>query len=265
MYNEDSLDTLCAALTYAMGIEPPEHAAEPNRVLTGYIDSILQGKKAERVFIYNPDAVAQWIIEKHPAFIQEVAECTELRLPLRSPMPSVTPVCFATMYTGAQPQVHGIQKYERPVIKTDSLFDAALRAGKRVAFVARNKGSMAMIYQQRNMDYYLFDTIEQVNAKAAQLIIEDNYDLIITYNGNYDAKVHSHGPESKEALAELRTNARIYGMFDALIENCWKKHTSLVGFCMDHGAHEIDDGLGSHGLEMPEDLNIIHFFKARMG
>ena len=42
----------------------------------------------------------------------------------------VTPVCFGTMYTGAQPAVHGIQKYEKPVIQIDTIFDALIRAGK---------------------------------------------------------------------------------------------------------------------------------------
>jgi hypothetical protein len=30
---------------------------------------------------------------------------------------------------------------------------------------------------------------------------------------------------------------------------------------MDHGCHEIDGGHGSHGLDMPEDINIVHLYK----
>ena len=30
----------------------------------------------------------------------------------------------------------------------------------------------------------------------------------------------------------------------------------LYGFMPDHGCHEIDGGAGSHGLMMPEDMNI---------
>ena len=33
-----SLDSVCAALTYAMGIDAPECAAAPNAMLTEYID-----------------------------------------------------------------------------------------------------------------------------------------------------------------------------------------------------------------------------------
>ena len=62
----ESLDTVCAALAYAMGIEPPEHAAEKNRALSDYIDKVFGGEKADRVVMFNPDAVARWIYEKYP-------------------------------------------------------------------------------------------------------------------------------------------------------------------------------------------------------
>ena len=51
-------------------------------------------------------------------------------------------------------------------------------------------------------------------------------------------------------------------MFSALIDTHWKNHDTLVGFAMDHGCHEIDDGSGSHGLAIEEDLNIVHLYKA---
>jgi hypothetical protein len=35
----------------------------------------------------------------------------------------------------------------------------------------------------------------------------------------------------------------------------------LCGFAMDHGCHEIDGDNGSHGLDMEEDLNIVHLYK----
>ncbi len=62
--NKKSLDTLCAALCYAIGIEAPNMAAEANPDLCEYIDKVLDGKKADRIFMYNPDAIAQWVYEK---------------------------------------------------------------------------------------------------------------------------------------------------------------------------------------------------------
>ena len=50
MLNERSLDTLCAALADAIGIERPEHAAEPNEILSAYINEKMGGKKVDRIF-----------------------------------------------------------------------------------------------------------------------------------------------------------------------------------------------------------------------
>ena len=42
--NQNSLDSLCAALSYAMGIEPPECAAAPNTYLCEYINEANYGQ-----------------------------------------------------------------------------------------------------------------------------------------------------------------------------------------------------------------------------
>ena len=168
----------------------------------------------------------------------------EKEIPLCTVMPSVTPVCFGTMYTGAQPAVHGIQKYEKPVIVSHSV-----------------KSSMSIIFQERDMDYYICERVDEAAAVAAELIIKDEHDVIIFYNGNYDFKMHKFGPESKEALAELRCNARAFDQVNWLVKKHWSKHNTLVGFAMDHGCHEIDGNCGSHGLDMEEDLNILHLYQ----
>lgn len=259
--NDLSLDTVCSSLAYAMGIRSSDVAAEASRKLNTYIDESLAGKKADRVFMYNPDAIGQWIYRKYSSLLRKAIERTELEVPFCTVMPSVTPVCFGTMYTGAQPEVHGIKKYEKPVIKIDSIFDSLIRQGKKPVIIAETDSSMSKIFLERDMDYFIYDTIEEVNAKAIEVILEDKYDFIAVYNGNYDSVMHKHGPESIEALSELRVNAEIYAMFDTLISEHWKKHNSLVGFAMDHGCHEIDGNSGSHGLDMPQDLNIVHLYK----
>ena len=43
--NKNSLDTICAALAYAMGIEPPALAAEKNSELAAYIDTVFGGEE----------------------------------------------------------------------------------------------------------------------------------------------------------------------------------------------------------------------------
>lgn len=261
--NPDSLDTICAALAYAAGVEVPACAAEKNRELSAYIDEVFGGERADRIVMYNPDAIAQWIYEKYSDYLKNATNFDAKKVYLAAAMPSVTPVCFGTMYTGAQPSVHGIQKYEKPVIKIDTLFDAYLRAGKRVALITYRQCSLGKIYLERNIDYYHFEDegIASVNAKAMELILRDEHDLIVIYNGNYDGIMHKFGPESSRALAELRVNDHAFGVISSLIRTHWKHHNTLLGFAMDHGCHEIDGGCGSHGLDMPEDLNIVHFYK----
>ena len=179
-------------------------------------------------------------------------------------MPSVTPVCFGTMYTGAQPEIHGIQKYEKPVIKIDTIFDRLIAAGKKVARITYGKCSLGKIYLERNIDYYNFDEggIAAVNAKAMEVILRDEHDFIVIYNGNYDSVMHKTGPESIEALGELSANCRAFAMFSEIIKEHWQGYNTLAGFAMDHGCHEIDDNCGSHGLDMEEDINICHLYKA---
>lgn len=260
--NKTSLDTLCGALAYAIGVEAPKESAEKNEELAKYVDEIFGGEKADRIFMYNPDAIGQWLYEKYDYLFATADFRADLKLPFKTVMPSVTPVCFGTMYTGAQPEVHGIQRYEKPVIKIDTIFDALIRAGKKpVILAASAKCSLANIYLERDMDYYIYPTFEEVNAKATQLILEDKYDFYVVYNGNYDSRMHKTGPESVEALSEIKANCRTFGMFSEMIKEHWKNHNTLVGFAMDHGCHEIDENSGSHGLDMVEDLNIVHLYK----
>ena len=263
MLNPNSLDTVCAALTYAMGVDAPRQAAPGNGLLTQYIDEIFAGEKADRVFMYNPDAIAQWIYEKYAGFCGGLDSYTDIKVPLCSVMPSVTPVCFGTMYTGTQPAVHGIQSYTKPVITVDTLFDALIRAGKKPALISYGNASLSKIYLERDMDYFICEEGDEdaANAIAAELILRDAHDFILVYNGNYDAKMHKFGPEGVEALVELRHNVHSFCTLSRLIQRNWKHHNTLVGFAMDHGCHEIDGGCGSHGLDMEEDLNIVHLYK----
>ena len=261
--NSNSLDTICAALAYAMGINPPKFAAEKNPELANYVDKIFDGKKADRIIMYNPDAIAQWIYEKYPQYLDLVKANSGIEIYLSSVMPSVTPVCFGTLYTGAQPEVHGIQKYEKPVITIETIFDALIAAGKKPALVTSRKCSLSRIFLERDMDYFHYENgnITDVNAKAMELILRDEHDFIVIYNGNYDAVMHKNGPESARTLAELRVNNHVFGMISSLVKQHWGHHNTLVGFAMDHGCHEIDGGCGSHGLDMPEDINIVHLYK----
>ena len=46
-----SMETLCGALAYALGVEPPKHAAQANPNLVSYIDEALKGGKVDRLVL----------------------------------------------------------------------------------------------------------------------------------------------------------------------------------------------------------------------
>lgn len=61
-----------------------------------------------------------------------------------------------------------------------------------------------------SLDTVCFATIEEVSANAAEIVIEDKYDFVVVYNAGYGSVMHARGPESSEALAELREISELF-------------------------------------------------------
>lgn len=230
----------------------------------GEVCSLLPGGRADRVLMYNPDAVAWWLFEKYREIFAPVLDRTGAILRMESVMPSVTPVCFASMYSGVMPEVHGIRAYVKPVLTCETIFDIAIANGIRPAICSTGTDSISMIFREREMDYFIFNTPAEVNAKVRELMAADSHRLIVAYNGDYDTTMHKFGPESKEALDVLRLNVAVYRELCEYAETAWgaKGLSYAAAFATDHGCHEIDGGCGSHGLDMPEDMNVIHLWTA---
>lgn len=260
LLNSICVTGIAKTVTDVMGIAPPEHALPSIDVVVERAKEAFGQRAADRVLIYNPDAIAFWLYQKYTSLFHKALLRSDLQLPIRSVMPSVTPVCFASMYTGAMPGVHGIETYSKPVLKIDTLFDATARAGKKTALVSTAGDSVSIIFLERDIDYYIYDTAQECNRKAMELIARDEYDVICLYNPNYDITMHREGPESAEALRELEKNVGTYAAVTDAVKTHWKGHRTLMAFCTDHGCHQIDGKLGSHGLDMPEDMNVIHLF-----
>ncbi len=262
-YNSICITSVTKTVCDLFGIETDGTIDKANPVITSLAKKKLGGEKPDRAVLYNPDAVALWLYQKYTEMFTDAAINSDVAIPMYSVMPSVTPVCFASMYTGVQPEIHGIRKYEKPVLKQKTLFDYFIENGKKCAIVSTGRDSISMIFLEREMDYFIYDTPEEVNKKAHELIDEDNYDLIVIYNGNYDGTMHKHGPEAEESMNALKHNIKAYSDIADAINEKWKQHNVFYGFMPDHGCHEIDGECGSHGLDMEEDMNIIHFYKIK--
>lgn len=215
----------------------------------------------DKCLIYAPDAIGTILYEDYKSCFEPVLKHAPLAASLCSVMPPKTPVCFASMFTGALPKVHGIQAYQKPVLKCDTIFDALVRAGKYAAIVAVENSSIDKIFRNRSIDYFSEKYDEQVTNRALEIIQDEKYDFILVYHQEYDDALHSTTPRSSLALQALRNHIR---SFDILAEACkkhWRKHNSLVVFAPDHGAH-IDSvtSKGTHGENIPEDMLVTHFF-----
>ena len=260
-YNNIPLTRFAATIATLFDIEAPERADPPLDWVCDKVRKLSPGP-IDRVVIYNPDAVAQWLIRKHGDMFKPVREHAPLELPMATMMPSVTPVCFGTMYTGARPEVHGIQAYAKPVIKIDTLFDCLLRSGKHPAIVATTGSSMSRIFLERKMDYFILDDAHAALKKACELIEQDQHDFIVVYNGDYDSTMHRTGTEAKGALQALRFQVEGFDALANCIKKHWTRHNTLLTFSTDHGVHDaraIVLTIGKHGKQMPEDINILHF------
>lgn len=253
------IEQVAATVCGLLDIPSHDGAALPIAQVLSAADAAFGGKAANRVFLYNPDAIAQWIFEKYRADFAPV-ENEALCLPMRSVMPTVTPVCFASMYSGVMPAVHGIQSYTKPVLTVETVFDDLLRAEKKPAIVSTAGDSIAKIFLNRKMDYFIYPTKEECNRKALELIREDQHDLIVLYNGDYDALMHAHAPEGAAALQALRENIATYRELHAAIAAHWGDHRTALVFAPDHGCHVTAAGKGSHGCDDPSDMNIAHFY-----
>jgi hypothetical protein len=98
-----------------------------------------------------------------------------------------------------------------------------------------------------------FEVVEATSARFQQEV----------YNANYDGTMHKTGPEAPEAMEALKDNIWTYGRLVEAVNEHWKNHDVVYGFMPDHGCHQIDKSAGSHGLDMEEDMNVIHFYGAK--
>ncbi|MBT3231877.1 MAG: hypothetical protein HN356_03605 [Calditrichaeota bacterium] len=245
-----------------MGIEPPEDSTK--ETLSQVLELQKYSEPLERCLIYNPDATGKFLYDHDPVNFEPVENCTSLKLELNSIFPPKTPVCFASMYSGTSPQEHGITQYDKPVLEIDTLFDSVVEAGKKVAIVAVRDSSVALIFQDREIDYYseLYDPL--VIRRAQKLIQADEHDLIVVYNQEYDDMLHKTTPFSKDCMSALKKHILNFVSLAKACDTHWDKYRRLISFIPDHGGHlNLETGKGDHGLDIDEDMKVLSFWDVK--
>ena len=196
LYGTDySTGDLAPTVSALFGVEPPQSCGGRTiAAVTDHSERLLgETDKMEKILIFCPDAAGEIHRQRFPEKFARVEKLAGFRFLSSTVMPSVTPVCFGTIFSGASPEVHGIREYAKPVLTTDTIFDTLPAAGKNVAIIAINECSIDRIFRQRNVDYYSFRSDEQSFDCAMELIEKNNCDLIVLYMNDYDKLQHRTG------------------------------------------------------------------------
>lgn len=243
----------------ALGIELPEEFAPTIGWVSDVLRSRLNGH-ADRAVLYHADAVGQYIWQKYTSYFAPVYANTNLALPYTSTVESVTPVAHASMYTGLEPEGHGIQTYVRPKLECVTLFDVLIKLGLKPCILAQQDSTFLHIFAGRDMDYYEEPCAAAIQEKAQELLMQDQYDVISIHTFDYDNAAHHYGPESKEGLNAIALEAQGFADICDTVRKTRPERKTLVAYAPDHGQHQIAGGHGAHGSKMTEDMNILHFY-----
>jgi hypothetical protein len=257
---QESIQSLTPTLCALTGVRPPAlcESAALAEVVAAAGDVLVQ-----KCLIFAPDAIGKHLFDRYPTWAEAVRRFAPVGALLRSIMPSLTPVCFASAFTGAPPARHGVQTGEkpRPVLRCDTLFDALLRAGKRVAIVAGPDSSIGRLFLDRAMDYYPERCDSEATVRTLALLGKDQHDVIVVYHSAYDDTMHATSPFAEQALQAAQSHVETAAALAAAFNRCWAPYRRAIVFAPDHGAHtDPASGRGVHGSDLPEDMEVWHFY-----
>ena len=250
---------VAATICKCLFVDPPLQSEGCMDDLAARLQALADGA-IDRVVVYNPDAIAAWAYRKYASKFDPIRNVCAIEQPMRSVIPPKTPVCFASMYSGASPAVHGIQRYTKPTLTIDTAFDALIRAGKKACIVTVAGQSMDRLFRNRDMDYDACKNDAAVIDRALERIAADEHDLICVYNQEYDDVMHVTHPNSLLARRALDHYAASFARLAGAIRTHWRTHNTVVGCATDHGTHREWYLLGNHGKDIPQDMQVMHLW-----
>jgi predicted AlkP superfamily pyrophosphatase or phosphodiesterase len=174
---------------------------------------------------------------------------------LRSVMPSITPVNFATMVTGTDQAGHGI-KARTDSFACKTLFDVVRGSGSKSAGIGIDDYTGTALLG-RNADICGNageGSDDTVADKTIEIAGRDRPVFLIAQFGRVDDVFHRYGPSSPEVVPMLRdTDRRVL----RLVERLGPLGYGII-ILADHGQHDAEPGetgslKGNHGTDSPED------------
>ncbi len=238
----------------------------PSQEVLQCAETKLGGGTLEKMLIFCPDGIGEIHRKTKPRIFRSISKASDIRVLGASVMMSVTPVCFASIFSGTSPSIHGISNYRKAMVECETLFDVFPAAGINIALVAYNDCSLDLLFRKRKIDYYSLRSDIAIQEMTQLLLERRNYDVIICYMNDYDSCSHHTGVFSKESTAQLELAAKRYLDLIKLSDRCWCNYNRMVAFISDHGHHTVQDEKGIHGTHhdnIQEDMLVNHYFRFR--
>lgn len=250
MQNEYPMTSVAPTVSAILEIPAPEQAEGP--VIQDIVSDL---SNCPRVAVLATDALGASAFERwrdEMPFLQSLHARRSLLI--RSVMPTITPVNFATMVSGAPLSVHGVNVREADV-QCETLFDVVRAHGGRSAGIGRTGYTGAELLA-RYADIEGRGAKEEkdvaVEALTVRIARKEVPAFLIVQLGITDDIFHQFGPSSPEVVLTLReTDDRVRRMVKALSEMGY----GMI-FLADHGQHDVqkeDKTGGTHGTDSDED------------
>jgi predicted AlkP superfamily pyrophosphatase or phosphodiesterase len=252
MRDEYPITSVARTVSNVLGLPAPAQAE------AGVIQEIVDdGGSRDRVAVLAVDALGDHLFQRWRhvmPFLDSLHHRSSVLL--RSVMPSVTCVNFATMVTGAELCVHQIKTRDDD-IQCESLFDVVRAAGRRSAGVGQYGYTGAELLGRhadicgRGGDRRKDDDVERLIIGIAK---RDRPDFLIAQFGTTDDRIHEFGPSSPDVAPILmETDGRVRRVCDVLLPLGY-----LIILLADHGQHDVDPEppsyrRGGHGEDCDAD------------
>jgi hypothetical protein len=177
--------------------------------------------------------------------------------------PPVTSVSTASLLTGAPPAIHGADQRGIRKTETETLFDVALAAGRRVVAVEGEslafnlRSAQVQLSGDRDGDG---STDDNVLANALAVLDAGMPDLFFVHLHGVDDAGHDYGPGAPEERATLD---KVDSAVERLVESV--PSGTLVVLFADHGMHSVQETgrLGNHGHLIARDMFIPIIFAVK--
>lgn len=262
---EGSIASVTPTICDLFGVEPPAVCHHlPLTSVRAAFASTLTKSPIERCLVYCPDALGNHLWSRFPQQRAAIEQHCPLRVSVQAAFPPKTPVCFASVFTGASPDVHGIRRYEKPILACDTLFDAFVRAGLKVAIVAVRDSSIDRLFLSRPIDYFSETYDQEVTTRALEVLAQDTHDLIVVYHQEYDDQVHQTQPFSPSCVTAMNNHVRCVQTLIGAAAAAWQHRTWAAVVAPDHGAHlDPDTQRGDHGLDIVQDMSVSHWYSVK--